>query len=64
MEENNREVGVMWEKEGQKGKYMSGHLLIDGQKVSIVVFKTDKISDKHPDWRILKSKPLEGLTTK
>jgi len=64
MEENSsRKVGALWIKQGTKGEYMSGELLIDGQKFPIVCFKNEKLSEKHPDWSILRSKPLEGIKT-
>lgn len=52
---NPDEVGALWQKEGKHGTYMTG--TINGVKV--VVFKnTQKNSDKAPDWRVLKSKPM------
>ena len=53
--ENN--IGALWLKESEKGKYMSGIIEIEGQKIPIVVFKNSyKKEDKHPDYVILKSK--------
>jgi len=58
MQENNDQIGAMWIKEGQRGKYMSGVIEINGEKINIVVFKNGyKKEDKHPDYRILKSRP-------
>ena len=56
-----RKIGAMWAKTGNKGEYMSGELVINGNKVAIVAFKREKRNEKEPDWDILKSKPLEGL---
>jgi uncharacterized protein (DUF736 family) len=54
-------IGALWVKEGKSGKYMSGVIDIDGVKVNIVVFKNSyKREDKHPDYRILRSKPREA----
>jgi len=58
---NNRKIGALWLKEGTKGEYMSGELIINDQKVPIVAFKRDKRSDREPDWDILKSVKPEGL---
>ena len=66
MEQENRKIGALWIKEGSKGEFMSGELIIDGEKHPIVVFKRNKRSEKEPDWDILKSIPYnkQGLTTK
>jgi uncharacterized protein (DUF736 family) len=48
------ELGALWSKTGRNGEYMTG--TISGVKV--VLFKnTKKTSEKHPDWRVLKSVP-------
>jgi hypothetical protein len=57
----NRKCGALWIKEGKGGEFMSGELIINGNKVSIVAFKRKKLNDKEPDWDILKSKEPEGL---
>ena len=60
MAEQNRddELGALWEKSGAKGPYLTG--TIGGQRV--VVFKNDKKhSEKAPDWRVLKAKPMEAV---
>ncbi len=47
-------LGALWD----KGSYFTGQLEIEGQKIAVVVFKNKhKTQDKHPDYRILKSKP-------
>jgi hypothetical protein len=49
------ELGALWMKTGGKGEYMTGE--INGVKV--VCFRTQKRSDKSPDWRVMKSKPRD-----
>lgn len=57
-------IGALWIKEGRNGKYMSGVVEIDGVKANVVVFKNNyKTEDRHPDYRILKSKPREAGPT-
>jgi hypothetical protein len=51
-------MGAFWVKEGKNGEYMSGELLINGEKVRVVAFKRDKRNEKEPDWDIKKSKPM------
>jgi single-stranded DNA-binding protein len=56
--QNNNSIGALWLKESGTGKYMSGVIEINGQKINIVVFRNDyKKLPKHPDYRILKSEP-------
>ncbi len=63
MQENNDQCGALWVKDGQRGKYMSGVIEINGEKINIVVFKNGyKKEDKHPDYRILKSRPKNELS--
>jgi len=59
MEQENRKIGALWHKSGSRGDFMSGELIINEQKVPIVVFKRDKRSEKEPDWDILKSLPYK-----
>lgn len=48
------ELGALWLKTSSRGDYMTG--TIAGQ--AVVCFKNDrKTTDKHPTWRVLKSKP-------
>jgi uncharacterized protein (DUF736 family) len=56
------ELGALWLKEGKNGTYMSGKLTTPGgEEVQVVVFKNNyKKEEKHPDYRILKSKPKEA----
>jgi len=64
LQQNNmesRKIGALWGKEGKKGKFWSGELTINGQKVQIVAFPREKRSDREPDIDILKSIPREGL---
>lgn len=55
--EEQRKFGALWIKENDRGEYMTGELIINGQKVSIICFKnTHKIENpKCPDWDILKA---------
>ena len=55
---NPDELGALWLKTGRNGKkFMSG--TVEGVG-AIVVFKNEsKSSDKHPDYRILRSQPRE-----
>jgi uncharacterized protein (DUF736 family) len=49
-------IGALWLKDGKAGKFMSGNLEINGQKVQIMVFKNTKKADlKQPDYRIVQS---------
>lgn len=51
---NPDEIGALWLKSGRNGEYWTG--TINGQKV--VVFPNNrKKSDKHPDMRVLLSRP-------
>ena len=55
-ERDPNEIGALWEKSSKKKgtPYMSGK--INGENV--VCFRNkDKKTDKHPDWRVLKSVP-------
>jgi hypothetical protein len=57
MERDPLELGALWEKEGGKGKYMTG--TING--VAVVVFRNTRAENnaKAPQWRVLKSQPRE-----
>jgi len=54
-ERDPNEIGAFWEKTSKKGTvYLAGK--INGENV--VCFRNkDKKTDKHPDWRVLKSVP-------
>lgn len=56
MEKNN--IGALWVKEGTKGKFYKGNIILDnGEKINIVVFKnTYKSKETQPDYQILKAK--------
>jgi hypothetical protein len=57
---NPDELGALWTKEGKAGKYMTGYIEVNGQRIDIVVFTNNKRkSDKSPNARILRSKPRE-----
>lgn len=52
------ELGALWLKDGKNGKYMSGRIEINGEKINIVVFKnTYKEKENQPDYKILRSRP-------
>jgi len=54
-----REIGAFWTKEGPKGKYLTGSVLLDGSKVRVVMFPNrNKNNDKAPDYRLYLSKDL------
>ena len=56
MANNPDEIGVLWEKDGANGKYFTG--TINGQKVVVFANKFKK-EERHPDWRVLISRPKE-----
>ncbi len=50
-----KEIGVLWRKEGKKGKYLSGTIDIGVLgKVNVAIFPNEKTEedDKKPDARI------------
>lgn len=56
------DIGALWLKTSKDGskKYMSGTVTVNGVKINIVVFKNNnKKEDRHPDYNILQSKPME-----
>jgi len=56
-----RELGALWVKSGRSGDFLTGHCLVDGNRVEMVVFRNkNKTSDKAPDYIMYKSKALEG----
>jgi len=57
----NAKIGCFWNKQGNNGDYMSGELVLNGEKHRIVAFKRDKRNEKEPDWDIKFSKPMEGV---
>ena len=55
-----RELGALWVKNGRSGDFLSGHCLVDGSRVEMVVFRNkNKTSDRAPDYILYKSKPLD-----
>lgn len=62
---NEDEIGVLWTKQGQSQKYLSGVLKLKNfgidKEINIVVFvNKNKQQDNHPDYRILLSKPKDA----
>jgi len=56
-----RELGALWVKNGKSSDFLSGHVLMEGQRVDLVVFRNkNKTSDRAPDYILYKSKPMEG----
>lgn len=53
-EKDPNEVGVLWEKIGPKGPYMTGTV---GDTKVVVFRNVKKVKENQPDWRILKSVP-------
>ena len=59
-----RELGALWVKNGRSGDFLSGHCLVDGSRVEMVVFRNkNKTSDRAPDYILYKSKPLDQKKT-
>lgn len=57
-QKNPDEIGAIWVREGQNGKYMTGKVTVNGQEIPIVCFLNSyKKNDNQPDYRILISKP-------
>jgi hypothetical protein len=55
-EKDPNEIGVLWQKHGKKGAYMTGEIEGIGP---VVVFAISSTNPKAPNWRVLKSKPVE-----
>lgn len=53
-EKDPNEVGVLWQKHGSKGAYMTGEIQGIGP---VVVFAISSQNPKAPNWRVLKSVP-------
>ena len=58
---SDRNIGALWVKQSQKGtEFMSGNIEVGDEIIKLVVFKNNyKKTDKHPDYLIYESKPLE-----
>lgn len=55
-----RDIGALWVKEGPKGKFLSGTIMIGESAYPIIVFKNSyKEKPNQPDWRIYGAKPKE-----
>jgi hypothetical protein len=55
-EKDPNEIGVLWQKHGKKGPYLTG--TIDGIG-PVVVFGISSTNPKAPNWRVLRSVPRE-----
>lgn len=58
-EKNPDEIGALWEKEGRKGKYLSGYVEIGALKTNIMCFRVSSDKPNAPKYRILVSRPRE-----
>ena len=56
------EIGALWLKKSTDGKpYFSGTIEFPGTSIPVVIFKnTEKKEEKHPDYKIIWSKPKQG----
>lgn len=56
------EMGALWARRTDGGlEYLTGVVTIEGVAHKVVVFKNKKKNEKHPDWRIFKSRPRPAL---
>lgn len=53
-EKDPNEIGVLWQKHGKKGAYMTGEIEGIGP---VVVFGISSQNPKAPNWRVLRSVP-------
>ena len=55
---DNEEVGAFWKRKAQNGgqTYLAGYL--EGVGKVVVFTNKHKTADKHPDYRVYKSKPM------
>lgn len=60
---DNEEVGAFWKRQAQNGgqTYLAGH--VEGLGKVVVFTNKHKTADKHPDYRVYKSKPLNAEAT-
>ena len=53
-------MGVLWEKEKNGKRFMTGNITVDGVEHKIVLFSNNKRAGKNdPDFQIFPSKPRE-----
>lgn len=58
-EKNPDEIGALWSRQSRNGEYLSGKITVAGEAVDVVCFvNKHKTLDKHPDWRVLISRPV------
>jgi hypothetical protein len=57
MPKNPDELGALWERESERGPYMTGEIDVDGVAIKVVCFRNKSDNPKAPQWRVMKSKP-------
>ena len=57
-ERKRKELGILWEKDGEKGKYFIGKMHDADGYVNVIVFQNRNRGGKAPDWVIYQS--LDG----
>jgi len=48
-------IGAAWSREGAKGKFLSGEIQLNGEKIKVLIFKNgfkEKDGEKSPDYII------------
>lgn len=55
-------IGALWLKDGQRGKFYSGKVKVNGTEIGIVIFKNDhkQPGEKTPDYRIFAQRSETG----
>lgn len=53
------EIGSLWERDGARGRYMTGEIA----GVKVICFLVGSENPKAPTWRVLKSKPKDAMAT-
>ncbi len=57
MTDKQESIGALWEKEGRKGKFLSG--TIGGKQV--ICFHNDNKTGNQPDWKVFPQRSREEL---
>ena len=58
-----RELGALWKNTGRSQTYLTGHVTPPGssEPLKVIVFSNkNKTNERAPDFRIYKSKPVDG----